>query len=86
MRPRKNPDAVARDIGDAETIVLGSEGRAVVLNAVGGAVWDLVDGQRELRDVAAVIGEHFPNVEPEQLLKDVQALVDQLVAEKLLIA
>ena len=88
MQPRRNPDSVSRELGDGEIMVLvpastGDVGeaaeQAVVLNAVGTAVWHLADGEHDIEAITAFIVQHFPDVSPDQVRDDVNALIRQLL-------
>lgn len=85
MRPRRKAGLSFREIGDAETLILTEDGStAVVLNAVGGVVWSLCDGSRELEELTAIICSAFPAVEPGSVREDVAAVLTRLRALGLL--
>ena len=79
MLPRRSPDAISRDLGDGESVVLAGEDQAIVLNAVATAVWHLCDGTRDNEAVVTVIAERFPDVALEQIRVDVEGLVRRLL-------
>ncbi len=80
--PRAVAGAVSRELGDGESIVLLGE-RAIVLNAVGTAVWHLLDGSRDLADIVEIIAERFDDIDPDRITADVAALLERLAGEGL---
>ena len=43
--PQPNPEAIGRIVDREAVIVLPQKGKVKVLNEVGAAIWDLIDGQ-----------------------------------------
>lgn len=75
----KHPHAVFRDYhGETVVLVPSAKTEAQVLNEVGGRVWGLVDGRREVSAIVAVVAEEF-DVSPEQASSDVQAFLADLL-------
>ncbi|HEY3451738.1 MAG TPA: PqqD family protein [Myxococcales bacterium] len=80
MRPRRNPLLQAEDLPSGETVVVRpQDGQAVVLNTMGGVVWDLCDGRHAVEDIAAFICSQLRGAALESVTRDVQALTQQLV-------
>jgi hypothetical protein len=75
----KHPHAVFRDY-DGETVVLlpSAETEAQVLNEVGGRVWALVDGRRDVGTIVAEVAREF-DVSQGQASEDVQAFLTELL-------
>lgn len=59
-------------------------GQAVVLNELGGIVWELCDGARGSAEIAALIHERFPEVSAQRVDEDVRALLEKLIAAGLM--
>lgn len=59
-----------KDVADMETLY--------TLNEVGARVYELIDGERPLRDIVSVVLEEF-DVTAEQAESDVQEFIAQLV-------
>jgi hypothetical protein len=79
VAPRRRAGLSFREIGEEETLILTEDGStAVVLNAVGGVLWSLCDGSREVEELAAIICSAFPAAEPGGVRDDVAAVVTQL--------
>lgn len=83
-------DIVARDI-EGELIIVplvagigDLEDELFTLNDSGKAIWDLLDGKRNLSEVAAVLAERFESP-LEEIEKDVIGLVDELHKRRMLV-
>jgi hypothetical protein len=93
MRPLRNPDAVCRELGDGEIMILvssaseaaGATEQAIVLNPIGTAIWHLADGERDVDAIAALVSEHYPDVDVARVCEDVAALVRQLLEKSALL-
>jgi coenzyme PQQ synthesis protein D (PqqD) len=46
-------------LGKEAVVVLPEQGEIKVLNEVGARMWELIDGQRALRDIAAIIAAEY---------------------------
>lgn len=53
-------------------------GAMAVLNPVGAAIFELLDGSRHVEDIAELLAEAFPAVPPVQLERDVRAFLADL--------
>jgi hypothetical protein len=81
MRPRRHPNLQAEDLPSGETVVVRPEdGKAVVLNAMGGVVWGLCDGRRAVEEIAAFICTEVPGASLDSVTRDVVALAQQLAS------
>lgn len=85
---KKSENIVFRKIGDEYVLVPLSESVADVesiftLNETGAAVWEKIDGRKNLRDIIAEMQAEY---EAENLLieKDVTAFVNEMITAKLL--
>lgn len=77
-RPIANPDAVLREEFDDWAVLFEpSSGEAVGVGPVGVAIWERLDGQRTLAQVAAEI-EALCEDAPDTVLEDTLAFVDDL--------
>jgi pyrroloquinoline quinone biosynthesis protein D len=85
---REEPDAVrealatleaGRDAGDEGTLLVVERGQVTELNILGGEIWKLCDGTR---DVAAIVEELLPRfgVGREELAGDVAEFLADLLA------
>jgi len=82
QRYKRDDNFVFRQI-ENETILVpirdnvGDMGSIYNLNAVGAFIWQQLDGEKQLREVAAMVTEEF-DVSVEQAQLDLQDFVDQL--------
>ena len=86
-------DVVYRDV-EGELIIVpltrevveGEEDAAAIftLNECGRAIWDLLDGQRSLKDLVAELSIEF-DAPPGKIETDVLGLVGELVKRKMLV-
>ena len=85
---REEPDAArealaaleaGRDAGGEGTLLIVERGRITELNILGGEIWKLCDGTR---DVGGIVDELFPrfDVERDELSRDVAAFLEDLAA------
>jgi coenzyme PQQ biosynthesis protein PqqD len=69
---------------DGEAVVLDIPGKIIRgLNPVASRVWQLVDGQRSLGEIAAMIAKEFA-AEQAVVVQDVTVFVSELADKKLL--
>jgi hypothetical protein len=81
MQPRRAEGALQRELPDGETVLLGADGQqALVLNALGGVVWSLCDGEHTPEQMAALIVQALPGTDPAQVAADLEALLRRLEA------
>lgn len=81
--PRRNP-SVASSTLDGEAVIVHVEQRKIaVFNGVGARLWELVDGQRTIRDIARVIADEF-EVSLEKAESDALAFCHDLAGRGLL--
>lgn len=84
-KPRRIDAVTSRELEDGEFAVLSPSGeQLVVLNPMGGIVWQLCSGEHTIEQMARVISDAFAGVSFEQVLGDVVALVETLVRDGLL--
>jgi coenzyme PQQ synthesis protein D (PqqD) len=80
---RKHPDAAARNYDGEAFIVVPGLGEYNILNPIGTRVWDLIDGQRGVTDIARVISDEF-EVTAETAEADVRSFVEDLRKHQML--
>jgi hypothetical protein len=76
----KSPDAAYRTYDGQATIVLPSRAQVSVLNEVGSAVWERIDGRRSLQEILDGIMEDF-EITRDRALTDLEAFVADLRAQ-----
>jgi hypothetical protein len=72
------PGVVSRESDGELVVVLPKQGKFVVLNGTGSEVFQLLDGQRSLSEIAGVLGERY-EVPLKQTQTDVLALAQKLL-------
>ena len=73
-------EALARgeEIGERGTVILIISGMMHQLNLVGGRIWSLCDGSRDLEQVVAALSEEFA-APREEIAADVADFVNELL-------
>lgn len=90
---RFTPDRIPCRVQGAESSGLGRElvildpaGRMLrALNASGARIWELVDGQRTVQQIADALAAEL-RAEPDRVLRDTVALIEALAARELIVA
>ena len=83
-RPRRHPDTAFRQVGEeGGLVVLSSRAEVKVLNPVGIAVFSLLDGTRNVDELAARVAGEF-DIELPQAREDVIAFLAELQREGML--
>ena len=80
----KTPEAVSKVIGQEAVIILPAAGEVKVLNEVGSRLWELVDGQRTIAELAAQICDEYA-VTFEQAEADALDFIQRMLERKLLV-
>lgn len=84
-RVAKDANRVIDRIVDGEALVIHLDsGDYYSLNGVGTRVWEEMDGAKTVSELANIIALEY-EVTVEQAQTDVQALVDQLLSEQLVV-
>jgi hypothetical protein len=81
--PRRNPTAGFRIFEGQATIVLPDGSHIKVLNEVGSRIWDLIDGNRGVKDLASIIAEEF-DIGPDAAERDVNEFLETLASHNML--
>lgn len=87
---RHDPEIVSRQVAGEMILVpirksMGDMESIYTLNETAARIWELIDGQRSLAEIQAVMVAEF-DVEPAEAGQDLDELVDSLVAQGALIA
>ena len=81
---RKNPILGWRAIDGEIVIVSPNNSLLHELNETGSFVWKQLDGHRPATEIAASLAEEF-DVKPEEALRDIETLVEELASRQLLL-
>lgn len=84
--PRPRPGVIQEDVPETGECVLldAAGGRVLALNALGAAVWELLDGTRDAAELARIVAE-AAGVGPARARADVDALLAELTREGFLL-
>ena len=81
--PRRSDELVWREI-EGEVVILTADGHQIhTLNKVGSAIWELIDGTRNIKELISLICKRF-DVSFEVAQTDVLEFAEQLVAKEIL--
>ena len=75
----RDPLAAPRPAGTGQWLVRRNAGGLVRLNAMGAAVWELLDGGATPAAIARDLSEVFPDVAPATIAADVARLLGVLL-------
>lgn len=81
-RPTRSPGVVYRTIDGEAVLVDAQHGKVRVLNEVAGRMWELIDGQRSLAEVAAIVSQEY-EAQPDQVESDILVFLDDLMRKGL---
>lgn len=74
----RSPD-VTYEVVDGQAVLVDPNGRELLtLNAVGTVVWQALDGTRDEAGIVESLSEQFPDVERNDLVRDVDAFITEL--------
>ena len=77
--PRLRPDVRFRLVGGQAVVIVQEAGEALVLNEVGSRILELVDGERRVEEIVAVMRDEF-EADPDELAADVAGYLSELAA------
>jgi hypothetical protein len=83
MIPEKTPDLIWRSLDDGTVIINPEQGDVKVLNNVGARVWELIDGQRSVGQIAQEITQDY-EVSLDEANKDLQDYLKVMITQGLL--
>ncbi len=81
--PMQVPGIIGQAVQDETVLLLPERGEVKVLNEVGGYIWELADGSRTIRDIAAAIHAAF-EVDTAQAEADTLTFVATMVNARML--
>jgi hypothetical protein len=77
---KQHPATLCTEMPDGEMVVLHTENQNIItLNPVGGAVWELCDGQHQTQDIIKMISESMSNMDFAQVEHDVKTFIDEMI-------
>ena len=82
--PQRNPILAWREIDGEIVIVSPNDSVLHELNETGSFIWKQLDGRRPAVEIAAGLAAEY-DVEPEDALRDIEALLGELASRQLLV-
>ena len=82
--PDKSSHTASRLVDKEAVIIIPEDNRVKVLNEVGSRIWGLLDGRRNIRQIATVISDEF-EVDYDKALEDVVEFIDELCQRKMVV-
>lgn len=76
--PKKSNRTASRIIDNEAVVVIPEENIVNVLNKTGTRIWDLVDGERNLDEIATIIASEF-GITYEEAYQDLMEFIKDLV-------
>jgi hypothetical protein len=83
-KPQRRDRVLATRVEDQLALFDVDVGRYYGLDQVGGRVWELCDGSRELSDLVAVIGDEY-DAPLDVVASDLKELLADLASENLIV-
>lgn len=84
LYPAPHPQTAGRVIDGEAVLLLAETNEIQVLNPVGSRIFELANGQRSLAEIASALTDEY-NVDFNEALADVDAFVQQLVDNRVLV-
>jgi len=82
----RRAEGMTWDVADDRAVILDAQGATLTtLNPVGTLLWVALDEPLPATELTALLVEHFPEIDQEQLRADVDAFLDSLLAEGLVV-
>ena len=80
-RLAKADDSAWRTLEGRATVLSGHAGKLRMLEEVGTRLWELMDGDRTVKEILGILSEEYEIVEVEVLEKDVLEFLNDLKAK-----
>ena len=82
-RPARAPTVIARDLGEELVLLDTRDEQYYSLDEVGAFIWQLIDGQRTVADLAAAVAAEYDAPEPT-IREDTLEMLEHLAGEQLI--
>jgi len=80
--PKSNPDIIGRVVDNEAVLVMPKQGKVKVLNEVGAAIWELIDGERSIQQIATELCTQF-EIDPSTAEADTIKFIADLYEKEL---
>lgn len=81
MVPTKSTQTASRIIDNQAVIIVLNQQKSLILNSTGSRIWELIDGKRNVEEIASLISKEFA-CRVETALADVEEFLKDLSREK----
>ncbi len=81
---KKKKGIVFRRIMDEMVLLDPKKGEVLILNEIGGDIWELIDGNLPLKEIVSRLSYSYEDVDLDTLKKDVEDFIAQLVEAELI--
>ncbi len=82
-QPKSKPDIIGRNIDNEAVLVIPSQGKVKVLNEVGASIWELLNGEKTVKEIASIIAQEYA-ISQEIAEKDALEFVNNLWKKNML--
>ncbi len=84
LTPRRHPDTAFRIFEGEAVLISPTQNMVRLLNVTGSRIWELLDGEHSIADIAAILSQEF-EVSPAHALSSVRAFVQTLAERQLIL-
>jgi len=81
--PTQNPNVLSRKADNEAVLVMPQQGKVKVLNEVGAAIWELIDGKRDVKKISEKICAQF-DVDQPTAEKDTLEFMAELLEREII--
>lgn len=85
MLPVAKPDVVFQSLNEGAVLFSTTDEVYFGMNDVAARIWEALPAQATWNELYAAVAAHYPDVDPEKLRSDIHQLIDELLAQKLLL-
>jgi len=85
MLPVAKPDVIYQSLSEGAVLFSASDEVYFGLNEVAARVWEALPATAAWDELYTAVAAHYPGVDPEKLRSDIHQLIDDLLAQKLLL-
>ncbi len=81
--PAPNPNIIGRVVDNEAVLVMPNQGKVKVLNEVGAAIWQLIDGRRDIQQIVVELCTQF-EITPDIAETDARKFITELAQRKII--
>ena len=84
LTPRRHPDTAFRVFEGEAVLISPAQNMVRMLNVTGSRIWELLDGERTIADIAAILSGEF-DVSTAHALSSVRTFLQELAERQLVL-